>query len=91
MLIQCLPTENCKKVTQASQIKNKTIEEICGKPTWPGSFSRLEALRVTFSKNKKPVFRYGLGQCVYRISGLYVFFCCDKKGPYIHTYLQVKI
>ena len=26
-----------------------------------------------FEKNKKPVFRYGLGECVYQISGLYRF------------------
>ena len=49
------------------------IEEICGKSTWHGSFSRLAALRVTFWKNKKTVSRYGLEECVYQITGLYHF------------------
>ena len=43
--------------------------------TW--QFSRLAARRVTFSKNKKKN-TYGLGVCVYQISGLYRFLFGQK-------------
>ena len=33
----------------------------------------MELLRVNFSKKKKPVFRYGLGECVFQILSLYRF------------------
>ena len=46
-------------------MKNKAIEKICEKSTCHGSFIRLAALRVTFSK--KSIFGYGLGKCVYQI------------------------
>ena len=36
----------------------------------------------------KGVFRFGLGECVYRISGLYLF-CCGQKAPYRHTNQQI--
>ena len=46
-----------------------------------------------FEKNKIPVFRYGLGECVYRISGLYLFSLWPNGAVQtnIPTYLQVKI
>ena len=56
-------------------------------------FSRLAALRVTFSKKQKPVFRYGLGERVYQISGLYLFSLWLKGAVQTRkpTYLQIKI
>ena len=52
---------------------NKPIEEKRRKSTWHGSFSSLAVLRVPFSKKQKSDFRYGLGECVNQISGLYRF------------------
>ena len=40
----------------------------------PRQFFEASGPRDRFSK-KKPVFRYGLGECVYQISGLYRFRC----------------
>ena len=63
------------------------------KYTRGGDFSRL-----TFSKKrKKSDFRYGLGEHVYQISGLFLFSLWPKaavqtdKQTLRHTYLQVKI
>ena len=43
-----------------------------------------------FQKNKKHVFRYGLGECLYRISGLYLFSLWPKCA--VETqYLQGKM
>ena len=54
-------------------MKNKTIDEICGNRIDTGLFSKLATLRVLFRKKQKNVFRYGLGECVNQISGLYRF------------------
>ena len=74
-------------------IFNKAIEEKCRKSTWHCSFSRLEALRV---KKQETCFRYGLGECVYQFSGLYLISLLAKRrrtDPQTnrHTYLKVKI
>ena len=37
-----------------------------------------------FEKNKKSVFRYGLGECVYQISGLYLFSLWPKGAVQTH-------
>ena len=50
-----------------------------------------------FEKTKNPFFKYGLGECVYRISGLYLFSLWPKCAVQTErhtnrtTYLQVKI
>ena len=47
-----------------------------------------------FKKNKKPIFRYGLGECVYQISGLYRFSFGQRRDTHIYTdttHLQVKV
>ena len=57
-------------------------------------FSRLAALRGTFSKkNKNPAFRYGLRECVYLISGMHLFPLWPKDEVQTHRpkYLQDKI
>ena len=60
----------------------KTIEEICGNPYDTGLFSRRATLRILFRKNKKKTFsRYGLGECVSQISGLYRF-SFGQEVPY---------
>ena len=38
-----------------------------------------------FEKTKKPVFRCGLGERVFRISGLYRFFFCPGSVTQINT------
>ena len=61
---------------------NKTIDEICGNRIDTGLFSKLATLRVLFrKKQKKNVFRYGLGECVNQISGLYRF-SFGQEVPY---------
>ena len=55
-------------------------------------FLRLAALRVTFLK-KKTVFRHGLGECVYQISGMYRFSFDQeafKKPTNQHIYKWIK-
>ena len=57
-------------------------------------FLRLAALRVTFfEKTKKKHFRYGLGECVYQISGLYRFSFSQEVpyDPQTDKYHRVKI
>ena len=48
------------------------------KSIWRGSFSRLGALRIIF--RKKLVFRYSLGDCGYKISGLLSFLVWLGRG-----------
>ena len=56
-------------------------------------FFRLAALRVTLSKKtKKSVFRCGLGERVYQISGLHRFsFGQEQFHKYIHTHIYTRI
>ena len=57
-----------------TKFKDKAIEEICAKSTCQcGSFLRLAVLGIVFLNTKKTFYRYGLGVCVYQISGLYNF------------------
>ena len=60
---------------------NKAIEKICIKSTWHDSYSRLAALTV---KNQKPVFRLGLLEYMYKISGPYSFLF-GQDVRYKHT------
>ena len=46
-----------------------------------------------FEKTKTPFLRYGVGECVYQISALYLFSLCPKGDVQTNRpiYLQVKI
>ena len=50
-----------------------------------------EASNLQAFSKKKPIFRYGLGECVCQISGLYLFFGCSRgvteSDKWTHTHL----
>ena len=75
---------------------SKVIKDICVNPCDTTVFQGHLSSGSLFPK-KKQFFIFGLGECVYQISGLYLFSVGPKgavqtdKQSHRHTYLKVKI